>query len=53
MRAAIACPPSLGAERDAADSTYYSELPPERFPAMLERLDQGLEEGALGIGLAV
>ena len=29
------------------------ELPPERFPAMLELLDQGLEEGALGIGLAV
>ena len=43
----------LGAERDAADSTYYSELPPERFPAMLELLDQELEEGALGIGLAV
>ena len=43
----------LTAERDAADSTYYSELPPERFPAMLERLEQGLEEGALGIGLAV
>ena len=53
MRAAIACPPSLTAERDAADKTYYSELPPERFPAMLELLDQGLEEGALGIGLAV
>ena len=43
----------LGAERDAADGTYSSELPPERFPAMLELLDQGLEEGALGIGLAV
>ena len=53
MRAAIACPLSLTAERDAADSTYYSELPPERFPAMLERLELGLEEGALGIGLAV
>ena len=43
----------LTAERDAADSTYYTELPPDRFPAMLERLEQGLEEGALGIGLAV
>ena len=43
----------LSAERDAADRTYYSKLPPERFPAMLERLEQGLEEGALGIGLAV
>ena len=41
------------AERDAADSTYNSELPPERFPAMLELLDQGLQEGALGVGLAV
>ena len=30
-RAAIACPPSLSAERDAADRTYYSELPSERF----------------------
>ena len=29
------------------------ELPPERFPAMLELLDQGLDAGALGIGLAV
>ena len=28
-------------------------VPPERFPAMLERLHRGLEEGALGIGLAV
>ncbi len=35
MRAAIACPPSLTAERDAADGAYYSELPPERFPRPL------------------
>ena len=42
----------LSAERDAADRTYYSELPPEQFPAMLELLQKGLEEGALGIGLA-
>ena len=51
--AASAADEPLTAERDAADSTYYTELPPERFPAMLERLEQGLEEGALGIGLAV
>ena len=31
----------LGAERDAADRTYYSELPPERFPAMLEASGPG------------
>ena len=43
----------LSAGRDAAGRTYYSELPPERFPAMLEHLQEGLDEGALGIGLAV
>ena len=37
---------------DAGARTYYSELPPERFPAMLEHLQRGLDEGALGIGLA-
>ena len=42
----------LSAERDAADRTYYSELSPEQFPAMLELLHKGLDEGALGIGLA-
>jgi len=43
----------LAAMRGAAEATYYSELPPERFPAMLEHLQRGLEDGALGIGVAV
>ena len=42
----------LDSMRDAGARTYYSELPPERFPAMLEHLQKGLEDGALGIGLA-
>jgi dihydroorotase len=42
----------LDAMRDGEASTYRSELPPERFPAMLEHLQKGLEDGALGIGLA-
>ena len=42
----------LSSMRDAAERTYYSGLPAERFPAMLEHLQRGLEEGALGIGMA-
>ncbi len=42
----------LDSMRDAGARTYYSELPPESFPAMLEHLQRGLEDGALGIGLA-
>lgn len=52
FRVASAEDEPLDSMRDAAQRTYYSELPPERVPAMLEHLQRGLEQGGLGIGMA-
>jgi len=52
FRVASAEDEPLDSMRDAGERTYYSELAPERFRAMLERLQRGLEQGGLGIGMA-
>ncbi len=37
---------------DALSVGRYTPLEPEQYPALMERLEQGMDEGAIGIGMA-
>ncbi len=55
FQAAITAVSSVDTEDDkvhVAPNVNYLSVPEERFPALMERLNEGLAEGALGIGMA-